>query len=293
MTPPSSGDVRRIQPADRRPHAHRGHDLVRGQPAAAGQRKPVVAAPTPTGWPSRSRHAGLRVPGLGQRADLSADRAGQRRRARLHDGHLAAARHGGGGQLGADPACPDDHQPQRRDAAARGAPARRRASAGTAAARGPAARPAALRWRGPAGRSRYSPRSVRSTRSPNPVARSPSRTSAPSESRSARSVVSSTVAGHAAAWTAAAGHRAAAVSAPIRVISPSKPAAAQLLHGAQAGQPPPRPPLRHPAQLAAHSLATHWRPTDPARTGPRLGIARESGADRTERAAGEPPTAGT
>ena len=58
--------------------------------------------------------AGLGVPRGGQRAELCAERRGQRRRRGLEHGHLAASGRRRCRELGADPAGADDRQPQPR-----------------------------------------------------------------------------------------------------------------------------------------------------------------------------------
>jgi len=98
------------QPAHRGADPDRGDDLVGRQPAS-GQGE-AAGLDGLHGRAGAQFHAGLLVPAAGARPDGGAERRGERRGARLHDGHLAAGRHGGGRQFGADPPGADDREPQ-------------------------------------------------------------------------------------------------------------------------------------------------------------------------------------
>jgi len=104
------GHARAGQPAHRGANADRGDDLVHRQPAA-GQRE-AAGLDGLHGGAGAQFHAGLLVPAGGARPDGGAERHGERRGTRLHDGHPAAGRRGGGRQFGADPPGADDREPQ-------------------------------------------------------------------------------------------------------------------------------------------------------------------------------------
>ncbi len=104
-------DTRALQPAGGRADPDRGDDLVRRDPPAAGQGEAA-------GLHGLHRHSGLqphargRVPAGGLRAHRGAQGRGERRGPGFDHRDLATVGGRRGGQLGADPAGPDDGQPE-------------------------------------------------------------------------------------------------------------------------------------------------------------------------------------